>query len=347
MRILVVNTHVPFVHGGAESHAHNLVQHLKKHGHVAEEVRIPFKWYPPERILDHILAVRLLDLTESCGEPVDLVVGLKFPAYLVRHHNKVLWILHQYKQAYELWGTNFSDLHGRTGAIVREAIIRADNTYIPEAKKIFTNSKTVSERLKRFNNIESMPLYHPPPNHERLYSNNYENYIFYPSRVERIKRQHMAVEAMRYVRGDVKLIIAGAGDSEGYERSLRETIYRLNLQDRIKLLGYVSDAEKLELYANALSVLFIPYDEDYGYVTLEAFYSKKPVITCNDAGGPLEFVKDGETGWICEPDAESIAKAISHVAHNRDRAIRYGRQAFDFICKLDISWDKVIEALTS
>jgi len=347
MRILVVNTHVPFVHGGAESHALSLVENLKRHGHQAEICGIPFKWYPPERILDHILAVRLLDITESCGEPVDLVIGLKFPAYFIKHPNKVLWILHQYKQAYELWGTEFADLHGKTGAAVREAIIRADNTYLPEARKIFSNSQTVADRLRRFNGIDSKPLYHPPPGHEKCYSHGYDNYIFYPSRLNEMKRQHLAIEAMRHVKGDMKLIIAGAADSGHYEERLKKMIDRYNLQDRVKLMGYISEREKLELYANALAVLFIPYDEDYGYVTLEAFYSKKPVITCNDAGGPIEFVRDGDTGWICEPDAESLAGAINRIINAKDRAIKIGKQAFDFIHRLNISWDKVIEALTS
>ncbi len=347
MRILVVNTYVPFIYGGAESHAHNLVKNLKRYGHEAEECRIPFKWYPPERILDHILAVRLLDITESCGEDVHLVIGLKFPAYFVKHHNKVLWILHQYKQAYELWDTEFSELHGKTGSAVRETIIKADNTYIPEARKIFANSKTVSDRLKKFNNIDSKPLYHPPPNSENLYSDDYNNYIFYPSRLNEIKRQHLAIEAMRFVKGDIRLIVAGKADSSNYEKSLKDMIYRHNLQDKVKLMGGISEEEKLKLYANALAVLYIPYDEDYGYVTLEAFYSKKPVVTCNDSCGPLEFVKNRHTGLICESNPESLAEAINYLVDNKDRAKRYGKEAYDFIGMLDISWDNVIEALTS
>jgi glycosyltransferase involved in cell wall biosynthesis len=347
MRILVVNTYVPFVHGGAESHAHNLVQNLRKHGHIAEEVRIPFKWYPPEKIPDHILAVRLFDLTESCGEPVDFVIGLKFPAYFIKHHNKVLWVLHQYKQAYELWKTQFSDLHGKTGVVVREAIIKADNAYLPEARKIFSNSKTVSNRLKTFNNIDSEPLYHPPPHQERLYVEDYSNFIFYPSRLNEMKRQHLAIEAMRFVKSDIKLIISGSADSSHYEKRLRDMVHKYNLQDRVKLIGYISEKEKIELYANALAVLFIPYDEDYGYVTLEAFYSKKPVITCIDSGGPLEFVKNKYTGLVCEPNPESLSNVISYLANNKVMSQNLGKEAYEFINSLNISWDNVIEVLTS
>jgi glycosyltransferase involved in cell wall biosynthesis len=347
MRILVVNTHVPFIYGGAEYLSNNLVENLKRHGYKVEEVKIPFKWYPPEKILDHILAVRLLDLTESCGESVDLVIGLKFPAYFVKHNNKVLWVLHQYRQAYELWGTEFADLKGREGIAVRKTIIKADNTYIPEAKKIFTISQNVSNRFKKFNNIDSEPLYHPPPNYEKLYSNNYENYIFYPSRLNPMKRQHLAIEAIRHAKSNIKLIIAGGADSESYKKKLIGLIDKYNLQKKVDLLGIITEEKKLELYVNALAVLFIPYDEDYGYVTLEAYYSKKAVITCNDSGGPTEFVKHKQTGLICNPEPDSVAEAIDHIAGKKDRTIKYGREGYDFIVGLDLSWDKVVEVLTS
>src|SRR5439155_3184295 len=67
---------------GAEIHAEGLLQALRVEGHEAEIVAVPFKWYPPERILETMLACRLLDLTESAGTRVDRVIGLKFPAYL-------------------------------------------------------------------------------------------------------------------------------------------------------------------------------------------------------------------------------------------------------------------------
>jgi glycosyltransferase involved in cell wall biosynthesis len=345
VRILVVTAQTPFVYGGGEYHGYNLASNLKKQGHQVEEVKIPFKWYPPEKILDQILSVRLLDLTESCGKQIDLVIGLKFPAYFIKHTNKVLWILHQHRPAYDLWGTEFSDLSGNKGIAVREAIIKADNVYIPEARKIFTNSKNVSNRLKKFNNIDSEPLYHPPPNMEKLYSNSYENYIFYPSRLTAMKRQHIAIEAMRYVKGNIKLIIAGGADSESYEENLKELIAKYNLYNKVALLGMIPEEKKLELYANALAVLFIPYDEDYGYVTLEAFYSKKAVITCNDSGGPLEFVQDKYTGLICNPEPGSIAEAINNLAGNRDKALKYGKDGYASVKELNLSWDKVVETL--
>ena len=88
---------------------------------------------------------------------------MKFPAYYVKHPNKVLWILHQHRPAYDLWGTPFQDIPTTPEGIrIREIIINCDNKFLPESKKIFTNSKNVASRLKKFNNIDSTPLYHPP-----------------------------------------------------------------------------------------------------------------------------------------------------------------------------------------
>jgi hypothetical protein len=161
MHIVIATTQVPFVFGGAEIHARSLQDALVDAGHRVETVAIPFKWYPPERMLDAMLACRLLDLTEANGRRIDLVIGLKFPAYLIPHPNKVLWILHQHRQAYELYEDQaLSDMvHYGNAREVRDAIRRADTRLIPEARAVFTNSGNVSLRLKRYCGLESTPLY--------------------------------------------------------------------------------------------------------------------------------------------------------------------------------------------
>src|SRR6266516_1721457 len=171
MRILIATTHVPFIRGGAELLAAGLRDELQANGHQAEIVAIPFKWYPPEKILAHMLACRLLDLTEVAGTPVDLLIGLKFPAYLIPHPNKVLWILHQFRTAYELWDHPLGDLvYSPNGDLVRDAIREADQKLIPEARRVFANSANVAARLKYFCDIDSTPLYHPPPNADEFYA---------------------------------------------------------------------------------------------------------------------------------------------------------------------------------
>src|SRR6202165_5999344 len=170
MRILIATVHVPFIRGGAEVHAEGLRDALRAAGHETEIIAVPFKWYPPERIPDHMLACRLLDVTEVMGTPVDLLIGLRFPAYLIPHPNKVLWILHQFRTAYELWDHPLGDLiSSRNGLKVRDAIRRADRQFIAQARLVFANSANVAARLKYFCDIEATPLYHPPPNAEDFY----------------------------------------------------------------------------------------------------------------------------------------------------------------------------------
>src|SRR5262245_49769078 len=188
MRILIATAQVPFVRGGAEILAEGLMHALRAQGHATEIVAIPFKWYPPERILDHVLACRLLDVSQSGGKPIDRLIGLKFPAYLIPHSDKVLWLLHQFRTAYELWDKPFGDLHHYpNGPQVREAIQHLDQRLIPEAKAVFTISKNVSSRLWRYCGIDSVPLYHPPAAAEQFYHGESEDYFFYPSRLASLK----------------------------------------------------------------------------------------------------------------------------------------------------------------
>src|SRR5262249_15269336 len=101
----------------------------------------------------------------------------------------------------------------------------------------------------------------------------------------------------------------------------------------------------LELYARCLAVVYPPLDEDYGYVTLEAMLARKPVITCSDSGGPLEFVVDRETGLIADASPEALAAALDEVWETRESSRRMGdagRQRFE---EMQIHWPHVIERL--
>ncbi|MGB7926335.1 MAG: glycosyltransferase family 4 protein [Pyrinomonadaceae bacterium] len=349
MRILIATAQVPFMRGGAEAHAEGLRDALRAEGHEAEIARIPFKWYPPEKILDHMLACRLLDLTESAGTPVDLLIGLKFPAYLIEHPNKVLWILHQYRTAYELWDHPLSDLiHWPNGAEIRDAIRQADRQILPEAKLIFANSGNVARRLKEFCEIDSTPLYHPPPHAEKFYCEAAGDYLFFPSRVNRLKRQSLVLEALRLTRGPVRVRFAGgAGEPAPFTDELKALARRLKVDERVEWLGEVTEDEKRRLYAHALGVIYPPLDEDYGYVTLEAMLSSKPLITCVDSGGPLEFVRDEETGLVTAPQPEALATAMDKLWTERERARSLGERGRAVYEQMGITWPNVVRKLLS
>ncbi|MDT5261551.1 MAG: hypothetical protein QOC61_555 [Acidobacteriota bacterium] len=343
--ILICTTQVPFTTGGAEAHVEGLRRALEEAGYNAEVAALPFKWYPPSEIMRGTLAWRLLDVTESNGKPIDLVIGMKFPAYTVAHPRKVLWVMHQYRSAYNLWGTPFDDLSTYPdGARARDLVRHCDERFIPEARKVFANSRTVAERLARYNRIESEPLYHPPPRAASLHAGAQGDYVFYPSRLEPQKRQELLIEALSFVRTPVRAVLAGAARERTHYESL---VKQYGVGDRVELKGFVSEEEIIELYANALGVCYLPFDEDYGYVTLEGMLSSKPVITARDGGGATEFVEHGVEGLISDPEPRALAECLDELFAERERARRMGERGREKLVAMNLSWQNVVEKIIS
>jgi len=337
---------VPFVRGGAEIHAEGLRTALEAAGHEAEIISIPFKWYPPERVLDHMLACKLIDLSEVMGTSVDMLVGLKFPAYLIPHENKVLWVLHQFRTAYDLWDHPLGDLiYEPNGVEVRDVIREADSQVFPEAKRVFANSANVAARLKFFCGFDAVPLYHPPPNFDRFYTREAEDFLFFPSRLCLPKRQSLVLEALARTHHPVVVAFAGSADEGNYQNELQSLAGRLNIEKRVRWLGRISDDEKLDLYARSLAVLYPPVDEDYGYVTLEGMLAQKPIVVCSDSGGPLEFVRNEENGLVAGPTPDDLARALDRIWENRSRAKEWGEAGYDLYRSMNITWPKVVESL--
>src|SRR5436190_8817871 len=140
--VLVCEAQVPFVQGGAEFHVRGLVRQLRVHAYETELVSVPFKWYPKSEIFAHAAAWRLLDLTESNGRRIDLVIATKFPTYFARHPNKVAWLIHQYRAAYELCGTVYSDFgHNEADLGLRDTLIRLDTEMLGECTRVFANAR--------------------------------------------------------------------------------------------------------------------------------------------------------------------------------------------------------------
>jgi glycosyltransferase involved in cell wall biosynthesis len=344
MKVAIVNNQAPFVRGGAELLAEWLHQKLQEYGHQAEIVRIPFQWNPPERIIDHMLAARLVRLTN-----VDRVVAFKFPAYYVPHDDKVLWLLHQFRQAYDLWGTPFQGIpNNATGYRIRDAIVGADRHHLSEVKRIYTNSQIVGRRLRVYSEIDSEPLYPPLLDAGPYHCESYGDYFFMPSRINALKRQYLAVEAMAKVSSATKLIIAGPPDTPGDLKQLMDAVHEHGLEGRVEVIPrWISDEEKLALLASARGVIYIPLGEDsYGYVTLEAFHASKPVITLADSEGIMELVRDGRNGRVALR-AEGLAAAIDELAEDEALAERWGQAATETISELEISWDRVVRCLTT
>lgn len=332
--IAICSAQTLFVKGGAELHVEALERELKERGYDVEVIRIPFTWTKAE-LLQNALVWRLIKVK------ADLVIATNFPSYFIKHDNKVIWLFHQHRGLYELYGTRFSEFGNDPGdAEVRRIIAAADTRFISEARRIFTGSWNVAERLKRFNKIVGEPLYHPPPLHHSFFCQEYGDFILMPTRLESNKRPELFVEAMRLSRSRIKGVIVGRGP---LEQELRKRVKTYGLRDRVQFAGYVDEATLLKLYASCSAVFYAPFDEDYGYVTLEAFYARKPVITTADSGGILEFVTDGETGLVAETDPGALSLAIDQFAGSQELCRRLGEAGHERI--KGISWDDVIRQL--
>lgn len=349
MRIAVCHAQTPFARGGAEMHTESVARALQEAGHEVEIVGVPFKWYPPAEIVHQMGIWRSLDLTEANGMPIDLVIALKFPAYLARHERKIVWLIHQHRTAYELWDHPvFGDLAPHEGgAEVRDMIWRADRLALGEAQRIYSNSAHVAGRLKSSLGMRAEPLYHRSSVSEMLFegeAGGYGDYLLFPSRLEPIKRQRLAIDAWRHVRSDVRLVLVGGGFDE---MALRARVEEAALEDRVILEGTVPLERLLELYRGALGVYYGPFDEDFGYVTLEGMAARRPVVTLSDSGGPLEFVEDGVNGLVAPPEPEAIAESIEKLAAQRDQAPEMGAAGRATFESKVPTWPQVVERLLS
>jgi len=339
MRVVVAAPQVPFVRGGAELMAEDLVTALRARGHDAEIVSIPFKWYPGSRVLDQAFLWRLVDLTESDGRPIDRVIATKFPAYCVRHPNKVAWVLHQFRQAYDYDRTELGQFdESPADRATRRAIERLDAVALGEARKVFATSRNVADRLQRFNGVAAEVLPHPPQSLAYREAES-EGYVLSVNRLDRAKRIDLLVAAAKR---DPSLRIVIAGDGPDRERLER---LATGLNGQVTFAGRVDENRLADLYARCLAVYYAPVDEDFGMVPYEAFLSGKPVVTAVDAGGPLEVVRDRETGAVVEPDAAAVAQACAYLAAHADEAKAWGHAGRQLAER--VTWDACVDALLS
>jgi glycosyltransferase involved in cell wall biosynthesis len=336
MDIAVCGAQVPFMYGGAEQLLENLVGALRAAGHRADLVRLPAAW-ERERVFDAAMAWRMIPID------ADLVIATNFPSYFVRHPRKVVWLFHQHRVAYDLAGSELSDFDLDDGALEEQRLlVEWDTRALEEATVRYTLSGVVSDRLARYNGLSSTPLAHPPPYFDRLHAGPSEGALFTALRLERNKRPELLIDAMAETKSDVSLHIAGTGSLHD---ELHARIERHGLTGRVQLLGWTGDDELVRRYASARAVVYAPYDEDYGYITLQAFAAGKPVVTTSDAGAVLEWVTDEVNGLVAEPTAKSLAAAIDRIAADDVLAQRLGRAGRERVASL--SWEPVIETLLS
>jgi glycosyltransferase involved in cell wall biosynthesis len=330
---------VPFVHGGAEIVSERLVEELRARDHEAELVTVPFKWYPGTRVLTQAFLWRLLDLVESDGRPIDLVVATKFPSYCVRHPNKRVWVLHQFRQAYELDRTELGQFsESSEDRAVRRKVQQLDRVALGEAKRLFATSRNVAARLERSTGLTPELLPHPPQELDYR-CDGYGDFVLSVNRLDRAKRIDLLLEAAAL---DPSLRVVVTGDGPDRDRLERLAAER-GLNGRAEFTGRVGDEELAALYGRCLAVYYAPVDEDFGMVPYEAFLSEKPVLTTTDAGGPLEIVSDGRTGLVTAPEPAALARAAGRLREHPDEARTLGTAGKALAQR--VTWDACVDRL--
>jgi glycosyltransferase involved in cell wall biosynthesis len=325
-RVAVVTSSPPLVEGGHLVIARALVEALTVEGHDAGLITTPSN--PFGQQASEYLATWLTDVSQIGGKPVDHVISLRYPSYAVRHPSQVCWLNHTMREYYDLWDDFSGRLspQGRLKEGVRRRLIHAADTYCfkRHLKGLFAQSRTVQERLQRWNGVSSQVLYPPAPT--RPYRcDNYGDSIFVVSRLEPLKRISLILQALATPAAEgVRCVVAGGGPEDA---SLRAEATRLGLDARVSFVGRVSDDELVDYLAGCRAVCFVPKREDYGFVTAEAFSSSKAVVTVTDSGGPAELVVDGVNGLVTAPEAGALGQALATVATDRALAERLGTHA--------------------
>ena len=343
MRICICSTQVPFSYGGAEMLVESLRDELKRRDFEVSVVTLPFAWTSRLQILKSAMAWRMIDLSEAGGKRIDRVIATRFPSYVVKHPHKVVWLVHQMRQVYDLLGTPYSDFTatGRDKKVI-DMVRAMDRRTLAEARGLYTISQNTADRLQRWNGLTGTAL-HPPPRLVReVHEGDFGDYVFSVGRLDELKRFDLLIRALAECQTPVRCKIAGTGPEEG---ALRALAAKLGVAERVELLGWVEDRDLPGLYAGSLAVFYAPYDEDYGYVTVEAMKSGKPVLTAADSGGTLEFVVDGENGFVCPSGgARELGSRIDLLYRDRERARALGAAGKARVAVVD--WDHVIAELT-
>jgi Glycosyl transferases group 1 len=342
MRVGVTLAKVPFLRDRAETRAEELVQALRAAGHEAELISIPFTGRPDCQIAEQMLACRLLDLEESMGTRIDRLIGLTFPAYLVSHSAKVIWLLRQCRAAHDLWGTSYGNLHTTTdGELLRKLICGADTRVMSVARGMFVPSQSAAERLHVDCGVAATPLYVPPAFAVAYRHKDDDDFFLLPAGDDDTLRQDLVLQAVRRTRYSVRLRVL-ADPSASAVKQLGQG--DPSLEGRV-VWGRTGSEGRRALFGSCLAVVFASLGEADNMVALEAMLSEKALITCNDSGGVAELVQDGQTGYVCSPDPDALAEALDRLWEDRTLARRLGRSARANYQDLRLSWDRVLEQL--
>jgi glycosyltransferase involved in cell wall biosynthesis len=338
----VATSDVPFVEGGHRVIARALVRALQESGHEAEMFTTPSNRFGRQGAA--YLATRLTDVElTGADERVDRLISLRYPSYVLKHPNHVCWLNHRMREYYDLWHQWDSTLgwKGRIKENVRRVLIRAaDDHFLKRLRKLFSQSKQIQDGLLRWGGHSSQVLY-PPPAVRAYRTSGYEDFVLSPARLTPLKRVGLLVEALALGKTGRAVILG-----DGPERdSLRALVRQHSLEARVEFRGHVTDDVMVDLLARCRAVFYAPRGEDYGLVTLEAFHSRKAVVTARDSGGPVELVENDVSGLVCEPEPVAVASALQRLFEDARLAETMGQAGHGAFGH--VTWPHTVETLLS
>jgi glycosyltransferase involved in cell wall biosynthesis len=343
MRIGLISSGVPLINGGGRFIVDWARQKLQEHGHQVAVVILPTT-DETDHILQQMAAFRMMRLDHH----FDRVVTFRPPSHMVEHPHKIVWFIHHIRVFYDLWDSPYRGMPDLAPyRALRAQVMQADTAALQSAARVFTNSRVVGDRLRRFNGIDSEVLYPPVLAPEMFTEGTRGDEIVCVCRVEHHKRQHLLVEAMAHVKSRVRLRLCGLGSGGDYMRTLQNIVAQHDLGSRVVIENaWITEADKALRLSQCLAAAYVPLDEDsYGYPTIEAAHAKRCTLTLTDSGGTAEFIEDGVSGIIAEPHALAIADAFDRLYNDPARTRRMGEAAFERVTSLGISWDHVIARL--
>ena len=340
--LAVVTSSPASIEGGHLVIARALVTAARESGHDAHLVITPDCQFGSQ--VSSYLDTWRTDVRVAGGQTVDQVISLRYPSYAVRHPRHVCWLNHTMREYYDVWPRFSGSLspQGRVKERGKRVVIRAVDRWLlrHNVTEVVAQSRTIQRRLLEDLGIRADVLLPPPP--PRSYRcDGYDDYLFAVSRLTPMKRLDLLIRALALpAAGAVRAVIAGEGESRA---DLERLIASLGVGGRVTLSGRVSDEQLLDHYARCRAVCFPTMAEDYGFVTVEAFASRKAVLTCVDSGGPAELVRDGYTGMVCEPNPEALAGCIARMMDDTAFAERIGSAAAAQVATM--TWPEAIRRL--
>jgi glycosyltransferase involved in cell wall biosynthesis len=332
-----VTSSPPATEGGHLVIGRSLVQALEKAGHRASLL------VTPDYGFGRNLSTYWANWRTDVGK-VDQVISLRYPSYAVRHRPHVCWLNHTVREYYDLWpkfSTSLSPLNTIKENLRRMALHTADSWLLRrQVDRICAQSSTVQRRLRAEFDLPSEVVLPPAP--QRAYRcDGYGDYILAVSRLVPLKRIDLLVRALAEPQAQhVRAVVIGDGERR---KDLEQLAADLDVASRIRFLGQVGDELLVEHLARCRAVCFTPFDEDYGFVAIEAFTASKPVVTCRDSGGPLEIVADGVNGFVVDPAPAAVAEVLARLSDDRALAARLG--AAGRVRAESITWKAAIERL--